>query len=160
MFERNANRTLGWMGIQRGHKARPLEWIVEKSVLLVSLSTILMILLIFLFIGREAMPILLGRMDSSHAIEAIPPEKMHTLSRQKLQAYLELDDAEFARMKEDDFKVLMEIKAEEKKEAPTDKDSAANTTDWKYLVKPHQWTGYSTPEYIWHPVSGIKKYNI
>src|SRR4051812_30935623 len=62
MSERKAKRTVGWMGIQRGHKARPLEWLVEKAILAISFSAILMILLIFLFIGREALPILLGRM--------------------------------------------------------------------------------------------------
>ena len=78
------------MGIERGHKARPLEWIVEKGIMVVSFSAIVMILLIFLFIGREAMPILLGRMDTSHAGEVIAPEKMDTLSKKELQQYLEL----------------------------------------------------------------------
>jgi phosphate transport system permease protein len=160
MSERNAKRTVGWMGIERGHKARPLEWVVEKGILAVSFSAILMILLIFIFIGREAMPILLGRMDTSHGGEVIAPDKMGSLSKKELQAYLELTDAEFARMDEETLKVLMEVKAEEKKEAPVDKDSNVNTTEWKYLLQPHQWSGYSKPEYIWQPVSGIKKYNI
>lgn len=157
---RHARRTAGWMGIERGHKARPLEWIVEKGIMVVSFSAIVMILLIFLFIGREAMPILLGRMDTSHAGEVIAPEKMDTLSKKELQQYLELTDVEFGRMDWETLKVLMEVKAEEKKEAPVDKDANVNTTEWKYLLKPHQWTGYSRPEYIWQPVSGIKKYNI
>ena len=148
------------MGIQRGHKARPLEWIIEKSILLISFSAILMILLIFIFIGREAMPVILGRVDTSHASEVIDPSKMSSLSKKELQAYLELTDAEFARMDEETLKVLMEVKAEEKKEAPQDKDNNVNTASWRYLIKPYQWTGYTQPEYIWQPVSGIRKFNI
>lgn len=60
------SRTAGWMGIRRGHQARPVEWLAEKVILLVSLSAILMVFLIFLFVGREALPIFLGRMDSSY----------------------------------------------------------------------------------------------
>ncbi|HUS34104.1 MAG TPA: phosphate ABC transporter permease subunit PstC [Verrucomicrobiae bacterium] len=159
MTDRKAKRTVGWMGIQRGHKARPLEWLVEKGIFVVSFSAILMILLIFLFIGREAMPILLGRMDTSHSSETIAPERMKSLSKEKLQEYLELTDVEFARMDEETLKILMEVKAEEKKESAGNKDASVNTTEWRYMVKPHQWSGYSKPEYIWQPVPA-RKFNI
>jgi phosphate transport system permease protein len=159
MSERNAKRTIGWMGIERGHKARPLEWIIEKGIFAVSFSAILMILLIFLFIGREAMPILLGHMDTSHSGEAIPPEKMKTLSKKELQAYLELTDAELARMDDETLKTLMEVKAEEKKETASNKDASVNTTKWRYLLRPYKWTGYEKPEYIWQPVPA-RKFNI
>ena len=42
MSERNAKRTIGWMGIQRGHNAHPLEWIVEKGIMAISFSAIVM----------------------------------------------------------------------------------------------------------------------
>lgn len=147
------------MGIQRGHKARPLEWIVEKGIFAVSFSAILMILLIFVFIGREAMPILLGRMDTSHSSEVIAPDQMKSLSKKQLQEYLELTDVEFARMDDESLKILMEVKAEEKKETASNKDATINTTEWRYLVKPHQWSGYDKPEYIWQPVPA-RKFNI
>ena len=41
------------MGIHRGHRARPLEWLAEKFIFLVSLSTILMVFLIFLFVAAK-----------------------------------------------------------------------------------------------------------
>jgi phosphate transport system permease protein len=41
-----------------------------------------------------------------------------------------------------------------------DPDARANTTDWHYLLLPHQWSGYDRPEYIWQPVGQIKKFNI
>ncbi len=148
------------MGIQRGHKARPLEWVVEKGIFLVSFSAILMILLIFLFIGREAAPILFGRMDSSHGQRVIAVDQFKTLKKAELKEYLELTEAEFQRMDEETLKILMEVKLEEAKEAPVDKDSGVNTTSWNKMLLPHQWTGYKEPRYIWQPVGGIKKYNI
>ena len=42
---KTGKRTHGWMGIQRGHRAHPFEWIAEKLILVVSLSAILMIFL-------------------------------------------------------------------------------------------------------------------
>ena len=30
----NAKRSVGWMGIHRGHQARPLEWLAEQPRLL------------------------------------------------------------------------------------------------------------------------------
>jgi phosphate transport system permease protein len=159
MTERNAKRTIGWMGIERGHKARPLERIIEKGIFAVSFSAILMILLIFLFIGREAMPILLGRIDTPHSSDIIPPEKMKSLPKKELQQYLELTDAEFARMDDETLKTLMEVKAEEKKETASNKDASVNTTKWRYLLRPYQWSGYEKPEHIWQPVPA-RKFNI
>src|SRR5215212_8261865 len=94
--ERHANRTIGWMGIQRGHRARPLEWIVEKGIMIVSFSAILMILLIFLFIGREAAPVIFGRVDTSRSAKVITPEQMNSVPREELRTYLELTPEEFA----------------------------------------------------------------
>lgn len=137
-----------------------MEWLAEKGISLVSLSAILMVFLIFLFVGREALPVFLGKMDSSVAIKVIQPNQMASLSPGELQAYLELSDEEFAEMDEETLKLLMEVKLEEAAEAPEDKDAHVNTTEWGYLLKPYQWTGYDKPEYIWQPVSEIHKYNI
>jgi len=148
------------MGIHRGHRARPLEWLVEKGILAISFSAIIMILLIFLFIGREALPVLFGRMDSSRDHVAVAPEKMDSMSPGELQAYLGLTPREYAQMDRETIRILMEVKVEEVKEKPTDKDAKVNTTAWKYLVGAYQWSGYEKPEYIWQPVSAIHKYNI
>lgn len=149
-----------WTGILHGKRGRPLEWLIEKGIFLVSLSAILMVFLIFLFVGREALPIFLGKMDSSVEFKAIRPDQMASLSKAELQSYLELSDEEFAEMDEETRRLMMEVKVEEAAEAPVDKDSAVNTTEWKYLLKPYQWTGYDKPEHIWQPVSEIHKYNI
>ena len=39
------------------------EWLVERGIFMVSLSAILMVFLIFVFVGREALPVALGRTD-------------------------------------------------------------------------------------------------
>jgi phosphate transport system permease protein len=148
------------MGLHRGHRARPLEWLVEKGIWLVSLSAIVMVFLIFLFVTREALPILAGRMDSSSAGEVIAADQMDKLAPAQLQRYLGLTPKEFAEMDRETLRELMLVKIEAAKEAPKDKDATVNTTAWRYLLGPHQWTGYDRPEYIWQPVSAIHKYNI
>lgn len=153
-------RSIGWMGLKRGHRARPFEWIAEHLIFLISLSAIVTTLLIFVFIARESMPILFGRMDSSHKTTVIPVADMAKHSDAELQAYLELTEAEFKAMDQETRKLMMEVKAEAAKEAPKDKDAGVNTASWRYMLMPHQWTGYDKPSYIWQPVSQIHKYNI
>lgn len=158
----NQSRTIGWMGIHRGHKARPLEWIVEKGIFTVALSSILMVFLIFLFIAREALPVLLGRMDSSAAKTAnvIPSSKIDTLKPEELRAYLGLTPAEFKSKDRDTLILLMDVRAEAAAEAPTSRDASINTISWRHLLLPYQWEGYAKPSYIWQPVGNIQKYNL
>jgi phosphate transport system permease protein len=160
----NEHRTLGWMGIQRGHRARPLEWLAEKFIFLVSLSAILMVFLIFLFVAREALPIFFGRTDTALVQKVIPPDDVDKLSSAQLQLYLELTPQQFAAMDKETLKSLMEVKQEQLDEIPAnfrnDPDAHVNTTEWRYLLLPHQWSGYDRPEYIWQPVGQIQKYNI
>jgi phosphate transport system permease protein len=160
----NEHRTLGWMGIQRGHRARPLEWLAEKFIFLVSLSAILMVFLIFLFVAREALPIFFGRTDTALVQKVIPPDDVDKLSSAQLQQYLELTPQQFAAMDKETLKSLMEVKQEQLDEIPAnfrnDPDAHVNTTEWRYLLLPHQWSGYDRPEYIWQPVGQIQKYNI
>lgn len=148
------------MGLKRGHRARPLEWLAEKFVFLVSLSAIVMIFLIFLFVAREAMPVMFGRMNSSLVQTTIPVADMDKLSPAELQEYLGLTPKEFKSLDRDSLKDLMAVKLESAAEAPKDKDAKLNTTSWRYLLGAQQWTGYDKPEYIWQPVSTIHKYNL
>lgn len=148
------------MGLKRGHRAKPLEWIVEKLIFLVSLSAILMVFLIFFFIGREALPVIFGRVNSSLTQTALAVEDMDKVSPEKLQAYLDLTDKQFKEMDRDTKIALMESKLEEVKTVSQNKDAGVNTTSWRYLLRPYQWSGYDHPVYIWQPVSEIRKYNI
>lgn len=148
------------MGLQRGYRARPLEWMAEKLIFAVSLTAILMVFLIFLFVTRESLPIFLGRMDSAAAQKGIPVDQMEKLTPQELGAYLGLSRKELASKDKETLKLLMEVRMEAAQEAPDDKDAHVNTTDWRYMFKPYQWTGYDKPVYIWQPISSIHKYNI
>ena len=161
---RSTKRSIGWMGIQRGHRARPVEWLAEKLVFLVALSAILVIFLIFVFVAREAWPVLLGRVNSAPVKEVIPVEQMDQLSPEALQAYLGLTARQGREMDRETLRLLMQVKLEEQKEIPEsfrqDQDARVNATQWRYLLRPHQWTGYDRPEYIWQPVGQIPKYNV
>lgn len=152
------------MGIHRGHKARPMEWLAEKFIFLVSLSAILMVMLIFLFVAREAVPVFFGQTNTALVQPTIPVADMEKHSPEELQHYLELTPEQFKAMDSETIKVLMEVKIEAQHEIPEhfrdDPDARANTTAWNYLLKPHQWQGYDHPEYIWQPVGQIKKFNI
>ncbi len=148
------------MGLHRGHKARPLEWIVEKLIFLVSLSAIVMVFLIFAFVLREAFPIFLGKANSSAVRPVIPPGQMDKLSQAELATYLGLTKSELKEKDRETLQLLMELKVEAAKEAPDDKDAGVNTTDWRYILRPYEWSGYDKPENIWQPISQIPKYNI
>jgi|SRR5579883_2493012 len=165
MIEKVANpssskRSVGWMGLQRGHQAHPLEWLAEKGIFVISLSAIVMVFLIFLFVAREALPIFLGHMNTASAQKVIPVSDMDKMSPAQLQAYLGLTPKEYAGMDHDTLKEMMEVKVEAGNEASANKDAAINTASWRYLLFPYQWSGYSKPVFIWQPVSDVPKYNI
>ncbi len=156
----HAKRSAGWMGLKRGHRARPLEWCVEKGIFIISLSAIVTTLLIFVFIARESLPILLGQMDSSHHQQIIAVADIDKHTPEELMKYLKMSKAEYEEMDRDTVKLMLEVKADGAKDQTTDKDAGVNTTSWRYLLSPHQWSGYDKPEYIWQPVSEIQKFNI
>lgn len=153
-------KTAAWHSIRRGQKLRPGEWITEKAIFFISLSAILMIFLIFLFVLREAFPVLIGRSNNALARDVIPVEKMEKLSPAELQAYLELSPEQFEQLDKEAIKALMEVKVEAAAAGVKDKDAEVNTTSWRHMLLPHQWTGYDEPKLIWQPISGIPKYNI
>jgi len=151
------------MGLARGHRANPVEWIAEKAIMLVSFTAILMVFLIFLFVGREAWPIFAGTMNSSLAQELqeiIPVEDMEKIPPERLRQYLGLTPDQFEAMDPETRRDLMLLRIESKAGATDDKDRMVNTTDWRYILGAYQWTGYEKPERIWQPVGDIHKYNI
>lgn len=164
MSQREVKRSVGWMGLHRGHQARPLEWLAEKFIFLVSLSAIVVVFLIFLFVAREALPIFLGQMNSAAVEETIPVDQMDKIPREQLRAYLGLTEKQFAAMDKETLTALMEVKIEAQNEIPaafrTDPDAQLNTTQWRHMIAPRQWSGYDQPEFIWQPVGQIRKYNI
>ncbi|HEX7653840.1 MAG TPA: hypothetical protein VF607_10055, partial [Verrucomicrobiae bacterium] len=157
-------RSAGWMGIHRGHQARPSEWLAEKFIFLVSLSAIAMVMLIFLFVAREALPVLFGQTNTALIQPVIPTDELDKHSPAEIQTYLELTPEQYATMDKDTIKTLMDVKVEALNDIPesfkNDADAKVNTSQWHYLFQAHQWNGYDRPEYIWQPVGQIKKFNI
>jgi phosphate transport system permease protein len=160
-------RPAGWLGQQRGHRAKPIEWLIEKGIFLVSLWVIALVFLLFLFVGREALPIFLGRANSAAMQESLPVGELNRLLKEepeRLRRYLDVKTGQFEKLRveagHETLKILMQVKEEEAREAPKDQDARLNTTTWRYLLGAHQWSGYDKPEYIWQPISQIHKYNI
>ncbi|HYG36166.1 MAG TPA: phosphate ABC transporter permease subunit PstC [Clostridia bacterium] len=85
---------------------------------------------------------------------------MDKLSPAELQQYLGLTRSQYEGMDRDTLRTLMELQIESSKEHSDHPDAAINSTQWRYLLKPYQWSGYSQPRYIWQPVSEVPKYNI
>ena len=152
------------MGIHRGHRARPLEWVIEKLIFATSGSAIGLVFLIFLFVGRESLPLLRGQVNSAAIQPIIPAADLERTPPERLQEYLQLSPAEFASKDAETLRLLLEIREEASKETPeslrTNPDAQVNTTDWRYLLRAHAWQGYDRPEYIWQPVGTIHKYNL
>lgn len=232
----NATRSRCWAEIGRGRKSRPFEWLSECGIRVVSFSTIALVFLIFIFVGREAWPILVGKVSSAAVRDFLPADSLPSHSVSAIINYLELSRADVrdkirqlagalaeewketpaaelpdklklepdllrekllaefpeeidqatkrlrfvfpnsagdldpalrevaAAQLRDWVQTLVEIRQEAYNEIPasvkSDPDARANTTQWRYLLGPHQWSGYSRPEYIWQPIGNIHKYNI
>src|SRR5262245_66650526 len=120
------------MGLRRGHHAKPLEWLAEKLIFVVSLSAILIVFLIFIFIGREALPVIFGQMNTALVQKTIPVEQMDKLSPAELQEYLGLTKSQFASMDRDTLKELMALKIESSKDSSKDKDATVKQPHRRY----------------------------
>ena len=104
--ETKPKRTADWSTLQRSRRARPVEWLVERGVFLVSLSAIVMTFLIFLFVAREALPVALGKMTSSKVGKVIPVADLDKTSKAELMDYLDLTPKQFAGMDKDTLNPL------------------------------------------------------
>ena len=124
------------------------EWFIERAIFLVSLSAILMIFLIFAFVGHEALPVILGRTNNARVHQTEDTAKFLGMTAEEFKTY----DAAT-------IQTLLELKKEEMLET-ANPDARINTTSWEWMLKPRQWVGYDKPEFIWQPVSEIPKYNI
>jgi phosphate transport system permease protein len=158
MKEGDADKS--WQSLARGSRSSLIERVAEKFIFLISLTTILFVLLIFVFIARESLPIFLGTLEPSTVHKPIPVNALDTTPPQELQRYLGLTREELQSMDQETLSLLLEVKLEELAQAPTGADATIQTTRWRYLLLPFQWSGYDTPAFIWQPISQIQKYNI
>jgi phosphate transport system permease protein len=148
----------------RGRRGRPLEWAAEKAILATSLSALAFVGLILVFIGKEALPVFLGRTDTRLVGEVLPVEALDTIPPERLMEYLGLTSSQFKAMDHDTLKDLLQTKVDAAAEVPEefrkDPDARVNTSGLGSMILPHQWTGYPKPEYIWQPVGRIQKFNL
>jgi phosphate transport system permease protein len=151
---------VGWTRLKRVHHTRRGEWLAEKAIFLVSLSAIVMIFLIFLFVAREALPVALGKVNSARLRTTIALEDLSRHTDAELMEYLDLTPEQFKAMDQELIRELMKVKLEAAAETTKDIDAAVNTATWSMMLKPYQWSGYEEPSYIWQPVSPIHKYNL
>ncbi len=149
-----------WQSLANESGSSLIEKAMEKFVFLISLTTILFVLLIFVFIARESLPIFLGTVERSIVREPIPVNALTTTPPEELMAYLDLSADEFQSMEKETLELLLEVKLEELAQAPIGTDATIQTTRWRYLLLPFQWSGYDAPAFIWQPISQIRKYNI
>jgi len=140
-------------------RPRYLEWLAEKSIFAVSLSAILVILLIFLFVGREALPVFLGQINTARGGQTLTAEQAGQTKPADLAHYLGVTLAELKSYDAETVKTLLQLKAEELAQV-ANPDAQLNTVAWSKMLQPYPWRGYSKPEYIWQPVSEIPKFNI
>jgi len=134
------------------------EWIAERAIFLTSLSSIVMVFLIFAFVGREALPLILGKMNNARAQKPLPVADALKLEAPALAKYLGVTLAELGGFDAVTRRLLAELKAEELAQIDNP-DARLNTTNWRLLFQPHRWFGYDKPEYIWQPTSEVSKYN-
>ena len=136
------------------------ERILELGILLISATTSVAILMIFVFVGRESMPVIFGKsqLDASQSIRSV--EDLDKMSAKEIMTYLGLSKEEYNSLDKQSLRELMLLKIETARDASKDKDAFINAASLKYLFFPHQWTGYDKPVFIWQPVSEIRKFNI
>jgi len=143
---------------RRTSRRRWVEWFVERGIVAVSLSSIVMIFLIFAFVGREALPVVLGQTSTARAQKTLTVEQANQLSPDQLARYLGVTVAQLNGFDADAVQALVELKTQELQQIDNP-DTRINTTRWAMLFQPYRWFGYDKPEYIWQPTSEIPKYN-
>lgn len=150
-----------WGNFRRRSRSGRVDWFAEKFIFLVASSTFILLLLILVVLAKESLPIIAGQMTTVlPANPLVTPDTAATASTEVLEEYLGLDRGEIETIDPETLKLLVETRNEQITTAPSDKDAVVNTVSWKYLIKPHQWTGYERPEFIWQPTSEVEKFNI
>lgn len=158
------SRDISLLALRRAPRRRQAATLARVLLFTVSLTAVFMIGLIFLFVGREALPVMWGNVSSALVQDVLPVEQALRLPPNELKAYLGLTTAELQRLDTTALRELAILKVESQDAIPAsfraDPDARLNTTSWKYLLLSHQWTGYSRPEFVWQPISLIRKYNL
>jgi phosphate transport system permease protein len=145
---------------RRGHAVQAAEWIAERLILAVAVLASTAVLLIFVFVGREALPVLLGSVTTVNSSEVIRPQDIGTVSPERLRSYLGLSPAEFRSRDLEALRLLLEVRAEAIAEEAAASGPAPNAAALPMLFLPYRWNGYPTPAYVWQPGLWSPKYNV
>lgn len=134
-----------------------LENLIVLGIRLVSFTAMLMVLLIFVFVTKESLPVIFHQTNNARS-GAMDPATIPQKSPEELAAFLNLSVDQVKSVTPD---VLQQLVASRNEEAQTsaNPDSKVNTTTWRMMVLPYQWSGYDAPVFIWQPVGDIEKYN-
>lgn len=103
---------------------------------------------------------MIGTVSSVEATQSYQPEELDSLPPEEIQNYLGLDADQYSRLDQDQLRRMFEIKASYIDSSTDSPDARINTAAPNMLVAPHQWEGLDEPEFIWEPVSSIRKFNI
>lgn len=129
----------------------------------VARAVIVLMLFIFLFVVREALPVIFGGMSNAKSGRAVTPEAAVGMPLPALAAYLGQPETKLAALDTSAIRMLAELKAEELVAtggAGANPDLTINTLGWNKLLLPFGWHGHSEADFIWQPKSEVPKFNI
>lgn len=141
------------------NRRKEIEWIAEGMIRAVALTAVLMVALIFIFIGWESLGIVFQKTDNSKTADIIQPDQVGDVSRERLAEYLDMSVEELEEYDGETLAMLLEVRSEELTEV-NNPDSSLNTVSYRMIFFPYKWSGYEKSGYVWQPNSEIEKFNI
>ncbi len=133
--------------------------LITWAISVISNTAIVAILLIFIFLTAESLPISLQLTNNAHSGQMMDPAVAAKKDPRELAAFLQTSED---RIKKVSPSVLGELIAIRNDELKQDKnpDSRLNTTSWRMLLLPFQWHGYDHAVFVWQPIGHVEKYNL
>jgi phosphate transport system permease protein len=145
--------------LQQSRNGSP-ERIAEKLIFLASATAVAVIFLIFLFVAREALPVLLQTTSTAKTAHVIQADEVESVPPKELAAYLDMSPEDVQGLDEETLTFLLEAKAEEKQSVASEPDLQVNAVSYRMMFLPYEWRGYDKPSYAWQPESTVPKFNI
>lgn len=146
--------------VRRRRLRERLERVAEVAIWATSFTAIAVILLIFLFVGREALPVILQRSSTARIDAGIDPATAATLPREQLAAFLGMKPADLDGVDAETIQYLVQEKTSELSKSGSDPDAKLNSASYREMLLPRAWRGYEKPAYVWQPESPVPKFNI
>lgn len=135
------------------------ERLIERIIALAAGSVVLAVLLIFVFVLKEAWPVITGQISTSRGQTLLTPQEALKLPPPRLAEYLQQPVEKIEPLPPETLSMLVDYRNQELAKLDN-QDSDLNTASWRMMLLPFQWQGYREAEFIWQPNSAIPKYNI